>query len=171
MENNARQLYDYHVWANHKFFERLKELPDEIYKQEIQSVFSTIADTLAHIFVADTIYLSVIRGDDMEDTQVAITQAEQKVKDAGLKEMEVYFHDLTEQYQTFMDQEEDLGRAITVEHPQSGKLDTSLCEMIQHVVNHGTYHRGNITAMIRQQGLTSVMNDYIVYLYEQQEKQ
>jgi uncharacterized damage-inducible protein DinB len=37
--------------------------------------------------------------------------------------------------------------------------------MILHVVNHGTYHRGNITAMLRQMGYASVPTDYGIYLY------
>ncbi|MEH7531611.1 DinB family protein, partial [Priestia megaterium] len=32
--------------------------------------------------------------------------------------------------------------------------------------NHGTYHRGNITAMLRQLGHPGVMTDYVLYLYE-----
>ncbi|WP_313897918.1 DinB family protein [Brevibacillus sp. FSL L8-0520] len=37
---------------------------------------------------------------------------------------------------------------------------------MQHVVNHGTYHRGNIAAMLRQQGYAGVPTDYVFYLYE-----
>ena len=36
---------------------------------------------------------------------------------------------------------------------------------MQHVVNHGTYHRGNITAMIRQLGHSSTMMDFVLYLH------
>ncbi len=38
-KHHALELYDYHVWANKKFFERLKELPKDIYDQEIYKVF------------------------------------------------------------------------------------------------------------------------------------
>lgn len=47
-KHHALELYDYHVWANKKFFERLKELPKDIYDQEIQSVFSSISK---HLFI------------------------------------------------------------------------------------------------------------------------
>ncbi len=50
----------------------------------------------------------------------------------------------------------DLDKKISPEHPQFGRLDTHLSELVQHVVNHGTYHRGSLTAMIRQQGYSSV---------------
>ncbi|MEC2456617.1 DinB family protein, partial [Bacillus cereus] len=44
-------------------------------------------------------------------------------------------------------------------------LETSILELVQHVVNHGTYHRGNITAMIRQLGHSSTMMDFVLYLH------
>ncbi|MEK3724277.1 DinB family protein [Paenibacillus sp. FSL H8-0034] len=48
------------------------------------------------------------------------------------------------------------------------KLNVPLVELVQHVVNHGTYHRGNITAMLRQLGHKGVPTDYIFYLYADQ---
>nr|WP_305586406.1 DinB family protein [Fictibacillus sp. WQ 8-8] len=39
--------------------------------------------------------------------------------------------------------------------------------MVLHVVNHGTYHRGNISAMLHQLGDSSVMNDYAFYWYSE----
>jgi uncharacterized damage-inducible protein DinB len=44
-------------------------------------------------------------------------------------------------------------------------MKTSVSELVPHVVNHGTYHRGNITAMLRQMGYASVSTDYGIYLY------
>jgi uncharacterized damage-inducible protein DinB len=58
---------------------------------------------------------------------------------------------------------------MTIEHPQYGRLDTSISEIVQHVVNHGTYHRGNLTAMLRQQGHPGIATDYLFYLLERQQ--
>ncbi|MET1178579.1 DinB family protein [Peribacillus simplex] len=159
-------MYDYHVWANNKFFVRLKELPRDIYDREIQSVFSSIAETLVHIYTADTIWLGVIRENSMDEIQASIIQAQEKTKDKGLKEMETLFYELSKKYQDFFKNESDFDKGIFPEHPQYGRLETYLSELIQHVVNHGTYHRGNLTAMIRQQGYSSVPTDYVFYLYE-----
>ena len=50
-------------------------------------------------------------------------------------------------------------------------MKTAAADMILHVVNHGTYHRGNITAMLRQMGYASVPTDYGIYLYINKSKQ
>ena len=84
--------------------------------------------------------------------------------------MEVLYAELAERYIAFFNSQADMDMPIVTEHPTFGRLDTHLSELVQHVVNHGTYHRGNLTAMIRQQGYPSVMTDYIMYLYDSQSK-
>ncbi|MBE3554365.1 MAG: hypothetical protein IMW85_05085 [Thermicanus sp.] len=46
------------------------------------------------------------------------------------------------------------------------RFTNHLEEIIHHIVNHGTYHRGNIAAMVRQLGQTGVSTDYIDDLRE-----
>ncbi|TKI85842.1 damage-inducible protein DinB, partial [Bacillus cereus] len=60
---------------------------------------------------------------------------------------------------------QDVNAVFVIENPYVGKLETSILELVQHVVNHGTYHRGNITAMIRQLGHSSTMMDFVLYLH------
>ncbi|MBP1947528.1 DinB family protein [Virgibacillus litoralis] len=168
MKHNALQLYDYHIWANCRFFERLKELPDNVYTKEIQSVFPSIAETLVHIYTTDSIYLGVLQENTMDEIQASIKQAQEKTKNKGLEEMEVLYAELAEMYKVFFNSQEDMDKPITPEHPAFGLLETHLSELVQHIVNHGTYHRGNLTAMIRQLGYPSVPTDYLIYLYDRQ---
>lgn len=166
MKQHALQLYDYHVWANKRLFECVRELPQAVYDQEIQSVFPSIAATFAHIYIVDTVWLGVMREDHFEDIQAASRKAAEAANEKSIEEMKALFAELSERYREFFDSQENLEKPMAPKHPAFGRLDTRLSELIQHVVNHGTYHRGNITAMIRQQGHESVMMDYIMYLYE-----
>jgi uncharacterized damage-inducible protein DinB len=168
MKNRTLQLYNYHIWANNRFFERLKEMPHSVYTQEIQSVFPSIAETFVHIYATDTIYLGVLREDSMDEIQASILQAQEKTKDKGLEKMEALYAELAELYKAFFNSQEDIDKPIVAEHPNFGGLETHLSEIVQHVVNHGTYHRGNLAAMIRQQGYPGVPTDYIIYLYDTQ---
>lgn len=52
-----------------------------------------------------------------------------------------------------------------LDNPYAGIRDTSYAEIILQIVNHGTYHRGNITAMLRQMGHASTMTEYALYWY------
>jgi uncharacterized damage-inducible protein DinB len=161
---HALQLYDYHVWANQRVFEHLKELPQDIYRKEIQSVFSSISEVFVHIYIADTIWLNVMSVNSFDKAEMR-AQLREKTKGKSVEEMETMFFNLSEQFEEFFDRQGNLNQAIFPEHPHFGRLETNLFELVQHVVNHGTYHRGNITAMLRQLGYPGVMTDYVVYLY------
>lgn len=164
MKHHALQLYDYNVWANKRVFEHLKELPQDIYLKELQNVFPSISETLIHIYKADTIWLSVMSGESFDETMTLASKLSEETKAKSLIEMETMFLDLSNRYQAFFDRQEDLDKAISCEHPSFGRLETHLFELVQHVVNHGTYHRGNITAMLRQMGHPGVSTDYVFYL-------
>jgi uncharacterized damage-inducible protein DinB len=52
----------------------------------------------------------------------------------------------------------------------SGQQDSSiLWQMLQHVVNHGSYHRGQITTMLRQIGLPPAKSMDLITFYRERE--
>lgn len=164
MQHHSLKLYDYHVWANNQVFSRLKELPEEVYEQEIQSVFSSVSKATAHIYLADVIWLSTMSGASYEETKTLVKKRAAEVNSIGLAEMEKEYANLTKEFHQFFESQEDLDAATSCEHPFLGRLDTQISDLIQHVVNHGTYHRGNITAMLRQMGYPGPSTDYVFYL-------
>ena len=167
MENRTRQQYKYHNWANERVFNHLKELPEEVYGREIKSVFSSIEEVVVHIYRTDGMWLSVMSGDPFEETMTVINQLKEKVAGRDLEGMQKLYGEMASQYEDFLNGQDDLDKGITIEHPRYGKLDSPISSLVQHVVNHGTYHRGNITAMLRQQGHAGVPTDFIFYLYEE----
>ena len=166
MKNPVIREYNYHKWANTKIFNHLKELPEEVYHQEITSVFSSVKEVLIHMYQVDGMWLSVMSGAPFSDTMNVIKELKQKSENPTLDELINLFKEINEQYESFFTDLGDPENNIEIEHPRYGKLKTRVSELIQHVVNHGTYHRGNITAMLRQQGHAGVPTDYIFYLYE-----
>lgn len=166
MKHPAIQHYHYHNWANNRIFEHLKELPGEVYNQQIKSVFSSLQEVLTHMYQADGMWLSVMSGDDFSRTMGIIKQQKKKSAGQNLEGMEKLYEEMSDKYNVFLDNHNDLDELMTIEHPKYGNLETSVTQQVMHVVNHGTYHRGNITAMLRQQGHAGVSTDYIFYLYE-----
>ncbi|NHN31337.1 DinB family protein [Paenibacillus agricola] len=167
MKHHALQLYHYHVWANSAFIEHLKALPADVYTAKVESIFPSISTVLAHIYLMDVTWLSVMQNKKFDEVVAILGPLQQLTKDRSLTDMEVMYLELTEQYHAFFGQQEDMDKLMVCEHPQYGKLETKLSQLVQHVVNHGTYHRGNITAMLRQLGHAGVPTDYIFYLFAQ----
>jgi uncharacterized damage-inducible protein DinB len=162
------QSYDYHVWANQKVFECLYELPREIIYQEMQSVFPTVLSVMAHIYLMDITWFYAMRGDSFEQVRATVGPMYAEVNSKTLEELQQMYHELTEKYNQFYAGQDDLERVLTIHHPQLGHLNTTLSELAQHVSNHGTFHRGNLSAMLRQQGRQGVSTDYIFYLFAKQ---
>ncbi|MFP7736621.1 DinB family protein [Priestia aryabhattai] len=171
MTHHSLELYDYHVWANKKIFDRLKELSEDIYEKEIQSVFPSISKVMAHIYVVDNLWLDFMSGKKFDEVYALADQLREQMETKRIEEVETMFFDLSEQYKAFLDRQEDMETAIVLETRFAGRLVTRLSDLVQHVVNHGTYHRGNITAMLRQLGHPGVMTDYVLYLYERDTKE
>lgn len=166
MRHPAIQQYRYHKWANDRVFEHLKSLPEDLYDNEIKSVFSSIRDVFMHMYQVDGMWLSVMAKDELSKTMKVIKQLNEKSQDCDLDGIRQLFEELNRQYEAFLGEHEDLDKEITIKHPHYGEMNTRVSELVKHVVNHGTYHRGNITAMLRQQGQKGVPTDYIFYLYE-----
>lgn len=158
---------DYHAWANIRLFNRIKELPsyESIFTEQIQSVFPSIKDTFAHIYITDQVWLHILHGKSMNEAIQDRESLRTEIENKSLHELEEMFENMTKQYIDFLITIEDVNAVFVIENPYVGKLETSILELVQHVVNHGTYHRGNITAMIRQLGHSSTMMDFVLYLH------
>ncbi|WP_010529139.1 DinB family protein [Lentibacillus jeotgali] len=162
------QIYDYNEWANRQIFNRLKELPNHVYRQEVQSVFSSVSHVLAHVYLSDLGWLEVFSGKSMNDSLMLQEQLKEETVSKEIEEMETMFLKLSERYKLFLSNMENIDKPLVIENPNGDLMETSVFEQVPHVVNHGTYHRGNITAMLRQMGYASVPTDYGLYLYLKQ---
>lgn len=168
MKKYALQQFDYHVWANQKICDYLQELSEEVYRKEIVSVFPTIFDTMVHIYVIDRGWLSFFVAGGVTDMSIeylerlkdSIDSIVAETKEKRIEELSQMMNDLADQFRIFIEQHED----IEVVYP-SGAFNARCVDYIQHVVNHGTYHRGNVTAMLRQLGHPGTPTDYGFYLY------
>lgn len=166
MKHSAIQQFNYHAWSNHRVFDHLNSLPGDLYTREVESVFPTLQDVLVHLYQVDTMWLSVMSGDSFKKTMALIKQHEEKSKGRPLDELRNLFGEAEQSYASFFDQLDDPDAGISINHPRYGSLQTTVAELVGHVVNHGTYHRGNITAMLRQMGHSGVPTDYVFYLFE-----
>ncbi|MCI1592884.1 DinB family protein [Heyndrickxia oleronia] len=164
--NHAKNMYKYHVWANKVLLERIKELPNNVLYEEVSSSYPNIAQTFSHIYVVDVMWLQVLKGMDMQEALEASMVILEKANSYSLDEFVKYFEELALQYEEWMTSQRDLEQKINLNNPWSGARETAYSEILFHVANHGTYHRGNITTMLRQLGYASTMNDFCLYWYQ-----
>ncbi|MFC4102534.1 DinB family protein [Paenibacillus xanthanilyticus] len=164
--NHPAEMYRYHAWANQTILERLKELPSSVLSQEVNSSFPTIAHALSHIYAVDRTWYLVLTGMGMPEA----VQTGMPLNANILHTVDEYvdlFARLSEQFGAWFESEADLERTILLDNPFAGLRQTRLSEIVLHLVNHGTYHRGNVSTMLRQLGHASVMHDYALFWYQE----
>ncbi|MCY9589676.1 DUF664 domain-containing protein [Paenibacillus chitinolyticus] len=165
--HQAVEMYNFHNWANETIFKRLKELPESVYRQEMTSVFPTAAKLMAHIYIVDLCWIYVLEGVDMNKAGADARLNQEEIENMSLEELEGAYTELSRRFQDWIALGQDLDQRFMLDNPYTRKRDTSYAEVLFQVANHGTYHRGNLSAMLRQIGQSSVMTEYALYWYNE----
>jgi uncharacterized damage-inducible protein DinB len=117
-----------------------------------------------HIYIVDYGWHSLLirkyASDDYEAIRSTIVRLTEEIRALSLQDFGKKQDLLSKSYHDFASTT-DMEQTVTY-----SALSMQHSEVIQHVVNHGTYHRGNITAMLRQLDHAGVQTDYSLYLYE-----
>lgn len=164
--NAGKTMYEYHNWAMQLMLDHLDALPENLLNKVVKSSYPTIAKTLSHILAVDTMWIHVLEKVEFQQAlQDAMSQL--PLTDAYIiEEFKTAFKNIASKYQLFLNQNSTLTMTIHVDNPWSGPRETTFEEILLHVANHGTYHLGNITTMLRQQNESSLMMDYSLFWYE-----
>ncbi|MWC30264.1 DinB family protein [Paenibacillus sp. MMS18-CY102] len=165
MANHCERMYDYHVWANKTIFNRLKELPPHLYNQEIESVFSSVSKVMAHIYKVDYGWMEIFLGKEMSEAMTDSFRIEADAETKTLTELEAMYDELAAKFKRHISSHPNLENEVILHNPYAGVLHTRYSEFVTQVVNHGTYHRGNLSAMLRQLGHSSVMTEYGLFMH------
>jgi len=156
MNKQLIQLYDYNVWANERVMDHLDTLPSEVFIREVDLGFKSIAEVISHIVSADNIWFNRIK--DEQDSILV------KKSFTDLKEARQEMDDLQWQIRDYVSSLSDAEKKVSYTMASGRQMENSIAEILQQVVNHGTYHRGNITTILRSFGYQGVMTDYIAFL-------
>src|SRR5262249_46648026 len=142
-----RLLYDYNAWANHRSMEAAAALSTPQFTQPMGNSFSSVRDTLAHIFGAEWIWLERFQGRSpaglADATQFADLASLRKSWEEFEPRLLGFVRGLTP---------DDLERVFEYKTLRFGVYSNPLWQSMQHVVNHGSYHRGQVTTLLRQLG-------------------
>ncbi len=149
---------EYNAWANSTLIEWVSGKPAEALTAEVTSSFPSILKTLNHILSVQEYWFSIITETAPSTSRYGATElvAEEVIADllANSKQVAEYVAGLSA---------EELGKTILVESPWFGS-NLSRYEYIQHMLNHSTYHRGQVTSMGHHIGQHDApMTDYNFY--------
>jgi uncharacterized damage-inducible protein DinB len=144
---DLRTLLDYHYWARDRLLEALEPLSQEQYSRDLGNSFKSIRDTVVHIYAAEWIWYQRWQGESPPALLTSVQFPDLAAVRGAWAEQET-------RTRAFLDSLGDDGIGRMFEYKMfSGQTGTSAFnEMLPHVVNHASYHRGQVTTMLRQIG-------------------
>lgn len=162
---DIRLLYDYNSWANHRVLDACTALSDEQFTRDLHSSFPSVRDTLVHLFLVEWIWLERWHG----RSPSAWTPAAEFPNLAAVRSRwEEIERDLTDYIASLND--EALSRVIRHKTTKGEPQSAPHWQMLQHLVNHQSYHRGQVTTMLRQLGAKASSTDLIFFYRERAAK-
>lgn len=152
----VRTLFAYNRWANRRLLVAASLLSRDDFRRDLHASFGSVRGTLVHVlwgerrwlqFWQDGTFIPNVGPDDFPD--IAALEAGW---DGVEQEQQAFVAGLTD---------ERLAAAMSVrDHAYT------LGELIQHILNHSTYHRGQVAVLLRQLGHTPPATDYRLFLTE-----
>ena len=140
-------MLDYHYWARDIILDAVTTVPREKFTQRVDSSFTSLRDTVAHIYAADWVWFTRWNGTS-PTTLIDYSQFPDATS------IRTAWKDLETSTRQFVTNLGEAGINKPFEYNLlSGAPDTApFWEMLVHVVNHGSYHRGQVTTLMRQLG-------------------
>lgn len=155
-------LLDYHYWARDRLLDAVERLPPEQVTRDLGNSFPSIRDTLVHLYSADWIWCARWEGESPTALLEPSTFADVATIRRAWKEHERRVRSLLERLG-----EEGIGRTVEYRTTDGKPQAQVFWQMLQHVVNHASYHRGQVTTMIRQLKATPPKSMDLIAFYRE----
>ena len=151
-----RRSLAYNHWANRLTLSSLKSLP----QNNLRSLHA-----LAHLLIAEREWLLRLE-EDRDNTGFDFWP------ELSLENCEAMMEQTHEAYEKLLDAltENDLDKVASYKNSKGVAYRTPYREILQHVMLHSMYHRGQVAAAVRAAGGTPAYTDYIAFAREKQSR-
>jgi uncharacterized damage-inducible protein DinB len=160
--DDLRTLVDFNYWARDRMLAAVEPLSPEQYTKDMGNSFKSLRDTLVHMYSAEWVWLTRWQG-------TSPTAPIPFDRFANLAELSAAWRELESRIRSLVDGLDDAGLERELDYRlMNGQPGRSVFwHMLQHVVNHGTYHRGQVVTMLRQLGLPPGKSTDLIAFYRE----
>jgi uncharacterized damage-inducible protein DinB len=161
MQDEIAALFAYDRWANRKVLEACRKLTAEQYVAEPVPGWSSVRSTISHIALATEFNLRSLASDPDDPIPTEVDLA--TVDDVAqlLERAYLRFEDLRPTLTP-----ERLDSLLTL-HAIGRTFTLPRWAILRHVVNHSTYHRGQVASKLKRFGIEQSITDFFWWVIEQ----
>jgi uncharacterized damage-inducible protein DinB len=158
-QQELQTLLDYHYWARDRMLDAAEKLTADQFGRDLGSSFRSVRDTLAHIYAAEWAWCSRWQG--VSPTGFPADSP------ADVAAIRARWGALESDVRAVLDRMREQGIDQVIEYRMlNGDARSSIFwQMLQHVVNHASYHRGQVTTMLRQLGAAPPQSTDLITFY------
>ena len=166
MKAHFRRLAAYNCWANDRLYDAVGKLPPAEFAAPRVGFFPSLAKTLNHILVGDSLWLGRLDGQGSP----GINRLDQQLHSefAALRQARA---SLDTRYIAFIDglSEARIGENLVYKTVAGEAMETAIDQVLTHVFNHQTHHRGQAHAMLSSTPVPPPSLDLIYFLRDHPE--
>ena len=167
-KDDIQLLYEYDRWANNRVLQAVSTLSVEAFTRDLGGSFGSVRDTLVHIICGEWGWLTIWKEPSVSsafvtDLWARLDNLSPSNAFPGLAAVQLKWAEVERDQAQFVEglTNESLQRMIPVCETQ-----ISLAHLMQHLANHSTYHRGQVSLMMRQLAAEPLATDFAMFLME-----
>ena len=161
MQDEIVGLFAYDRWANRKVLDACRKLTAEQYVAEPVPGWSSVRSTISHIALATEFNLRTLASDP--DDRIP-TEAELATVDDVAQLLERAYRRFEELRPTLTP---DWLNTLLALRPPGFTATLPRWAMLRHIVNHSTYHRGQVASKLKRFGIEQPVTDFFFWVIEQ----
>jgi uncharacterized damage-inducible protein DinB len=160
MQDDFVALFAYDRWANHKVLDACRKLTAEQYVAEPVPGWSSVRSTVYHIALVTEWHLRTLAGDPDDsippEADLATVDDAARLLERAYRRFEELRPTLTPEW---------LITLVTLR--RAGNATLPPWAMLRHIVNHSTYHRGQVASKLKRFGVEQPLTDFFFWVIEQ----
>jgi len=160
MKELMKQQAAHNHWANQRMADTLLSLPDGVCIQEVSSSFNSLQKTLLHIWDAESGWWQRLKLQERIELPGKTFNGRIEEAAGGLLYQSRQWEDWTKEASA-----NALDHVIQFQTSKRELVKIKTCQLLLHVFNHSTYHRGQLITMLYQLGYPKVPStDFFLWL-------
>jgi uncharacterized damage-inducible protein DinB len=163
MLNEVIELFEYNDWANARLLGACSSLSQEQWSQDLGGSYPTLLSVVAHVVGGEWIWLQRWTGESPRSVPDWFTDPTPSGLDDALEQVQ-------QERRRFLGTltDADLDREVPYTLLDGSKGALALSSLLRHLVNHSTYHRGQIASMLRRLNVAPPATDLLIFAQQRQ---
>jgi uncharacterized damage-inducible protein DinB len=164
-KSDLGRLLEYTVWANHRALRAAALLSIADFRRDLGSSHGGVRGTLAHMMSAEAIWLDRWKG-------VSGTRLFDEGEFKDVVALRDHWTVVEEHRAAWVKslRKDAAEETIRYKNLEGRSFEAPLWQLVQHLANHSSYHRGQVTALLRILGSRMVATDMVAWDRERKAK-